>query len=109
MWSTIPLKDSHLFKIAKLKKKIKQKVITGSAILNKCELFSGIVDKWRGLPKDYIISPQLGENCWRDYNSVPYDRSKNEPVRRDVEYHKKLECVFLIINKFWDGVMQFMV
>ena len=35
MWSTIPLKDSHLFKIAASKKNLKQKMITDSAILNK--------------------------------------------------------------------------
>ena len=43
-WSTITLKNSHLFKIAELKKK-KKKLITDLAILNKWEFFSGMVDK----------------------------------------------------------------
>ena len=43
-WSTITLKNSHLFKIVEFKKK-KQKLITDLAILNKWEFFSGMVDK----------------------------------------------------------------
>ena len=34
-WSTILLKDSHLFKIAELEKFFKQKLITDLVILNK--------------------------------------------------------------------------
>ena len=48
MWSTILLKDSHLFKIVELiffLKKKKQKLIINSVILNKWESFSGMVDK----------------------------------------------------------------
>ena len=56
-WSTILLKDSHLFEIADLEKILKQKLITNSAILNKRKSFSGMVDKWHGPPKDCIISP----------------------------------------------------
>ena len=44
-WSTIPLKDSYLFKIAELEFFFKQKLITDLAILNKWESFSGMVDK----------------------------------------------------------------
>ena len=44
-WSTITLKNSHLFKIVEFKKKKKQKLITDLAILNKWEVFSGMVDK----------------------------------------------------------------
>ena len=44
-WSTIPPKNSHLFKIAELNFFLKQKVITDLAILNKWESFSGMVDK----------------------------------------------------------------
>ena len=43
-WSTITLKNSHLFKIVEFKKR-KQKLITDLAILNKWEFFSGMVDK----------------------------------------------------------------
>ena len=57
VWSTILLKDSHLFEIAELEKFLKQKLITNSAILNKKKSFSGMVDKWHGPPKDCIISP----------------------------------------------------
>ena len=39
----------------------KQKLITDSAILNKWKFFSGIVDKWYGLPEDFIISPRMEE------------------------------------------------
>ena len=56
MWSTIPLKDSHLFKIAEIKYFFKQKLITNSVILNKWESFSKTVDKWCGPPEDGIIS-----------------------------------------------------
>ena len=41
---TIPLKDSHLFKIAELEFFLKHKLITDSAILNRWESFSGMVD-----------------------------------------------------------------
>ena len=44
-WSTIPLKNSHLFKIAELNIFFKRKLITGSAILNKQKTFSRMVDK----------------------------------------------------------------
>ena len=54
--STILLKKSYSFKIVELKKILSKKLITDSAILNKWELFSEMVDKWRDLPKDYIIS-----------------------------------------------------
>ena len=56
MWSTIPLKNSHLFKIAELEIFFKQNLITDSAILNKWESLSGMVDKWRGPPEDCIVS-----------------------------------------------------
>jgi len=44
-WSTILLKDFHLFKIAELEFFLKQKLITDLVILNKWEFFSGMVDK----------------------------------------------------------------
>ena len=63
-WSIIPLKDSHLFKIAELFFFFfKQKLITDSAILNKWEFFSKMVDKWHGLLEDCIISPKV-ETTW---------------------------------------------
>ena len=58
-WSTIPLKDSHLFKIAELKKNFKQKLITDSIILNKWESFSRMMDKRRDPLEDCIISPKI--------------------------------------------------
>ena len=61
-WCVIPLKDFHLFKGAKLEKKFKQKLITDSAILNKWESISRMVDKWRSPPKDSIISPYIGHS-----------------------------------------------
>ena len=45
MWSTISLKDFHLFKIVSYKKIFKQKLITDLAILNKWKFFNGMVDK----------------------------------------------------------------
>ena len=36
---------------------LKQKLIIDSVILNKWKFFSGMVDKWRGLPEDCMISP----------------------------------------------------
>ena len=45
MWSTIPLKDLHMFKIAELEIFFKQKMIIDLAILNKWESFSRMVDK----------------------------------------------------------------
>ena len=68
MWSTISLKDSHLFKIVELEIFFKQKLITDSTILNKHKPFSGIVDKWYGTPEDCIISPKLGHKVWMQYN-----------------------------------------
>ena len=59
-WSIILLKNSYLFKIAELEIFFIQKLIIDSIILNKLEFFSEIVDKWRGLLEDYIISPILG-------------------------------------------------
>ena len=59
-WSIILLKNSSLFKIAELEIFFIQKIIIDSIILNKLEFFSRIVDKWRRLPEDYIISPILG-------------------------------------------------
>ena len=44
-WSIIPLKDSHLFKIIASENFFRQKLIINLAILNKWEIFSGIVDK----------------------------------------------------------------
>ena len=41
---TIPLKDYHLFKIAELEFVFKHKLVTDSAILNRWESFSGMVD-----------------------------------------------------------------
>ena len=55
MWSTIPLKNFHLFKIVSLNFFFKQKLITDSAILNKWKFFSGMVDKWRDPPENSII------------------------------------------------------
>ena len=46
-----------MFKFAELKKNLKQKLVTDSAILNKWESFGEIIDKWRGPPEDCIISP----------------------------------------------------
>ena len=48
MRSTIPLKDSHLFKIIELEIFLKQKLITDSTILNKWKSFNEMVDKWHG-------------------------------------------------------------
>ena len=59
MWSTIPLKNFHLFKIVHYNFFFKQKLIIDSAILNKWKFFSGMVDKCRGPPEDSIISPIL--------------------------------------------------
>ena len=61
IWSTISLKDSHLFKITELEIFFKQKLITDSAILNKWESFSGMMDKWRGPPVYCIFSPKIGK------------------------------------------------
>jgi len=44
-WSTIPIKDLHLFKIIELEIFLKQKLIIDSAILNKWESFSRMVNK----------------------------------------------------------------
>ena len=51
-----------MFKIAKLEKIFKQKLITDSVILNKWFSFSGIVDKWRGSLEDCIISLKKSVN-----------------------------------------------
>ena len=59
-WSINLLKNSSLFKIAELEIFFIPKIIIDSIILNKLEVFSRIVDKWRGLSEDYIISPILG-------------------------------------------------
>ena len=56
-WFIILLKDFYLFKIVELKFFLKQKLITDSAILNKWESFSRIVDKWSDPLEDLIISP----------------------------------------------------
>ena len=62
MWTTIPLKDSHLFKIVELKIFfLNKKLITDSIILNKWKSFSGMMDKWRRPPEDFIISPKLDQ------------------------------------------------
>ena len=42
-WSTIPLKNSDLFKIAELEIFLKQKLIINSIILNKWEFLNGMV------------------------------------------------------------------
>ena len=44
-WFIISLKDSHLFKITEFEIFLKHKLIIDSAILNKLEFFSIIVDK----------------------------------------------------------------
>lgn len=44
-WCTIPLKNSHLFKIAESDIFFKQKLIIDSTVLNKWKPFSGMVDK----------------------------------------------------------------
>ena len=52
------------------------------------------------------------QHYWRyipllgDHNLTPYNHSKNRPVWRDVDYHKRLECVFLITNWFESGMAQ---
>ena len=85
-WSTTRLKDSHLFKITKIIFFLKQKMITVSAILNKWESFSRIVDKWRGPPEDYIISPILGSNL-RDVQSEISNSSRQWflPIGKDTK------------------------
>ena len=45
-----------LSKIAEIEIFFKQKLITDLTILNKWKSFSEIIDKWRELPEDYIIS-----------------------------------------------------
>ena len=55
--STIPLKDSHLFKIAKSVISFCLKKNSNSAILNRYESFSGIVDHVIVHHVDLIISP----------------------------------------------------
>ena len=44
-WSIILIKDSHLFKLVELEFFFKQKLIIASAILNKWESFSGMMNK----------------------------------------------------------------
>ena len=58
-------------------------------------------------------SPKIRkQHYWRyipllgDHNLTPYNHSKNRPVWRDVDYHKRLECVFLITNWFGSGMAQ---
>ena len=58
-------------------------------------------------------SPKIRkQHYWRyipllgDHNLTPYNHSKNRPVWRDVDYHKRLECVFLITNWFGSGMVQ---
>ena len=43
-----------------------------------------------------------GRDCWEDHNLTPYNHSKNRLTWCYVECHKRFECVFLIINWFWD-------
>ena len=59
MWFIILLKNFHQFKIVELENFFKQKLITDSVILNKWKSFSGIVNKRRGPPENFIISPYL--------------------------------------------------
>ena len=40
------------------------------------------------------------EGLLGDHNSTSYNHSKNRPPGHDVEFHKRFECVFLIINWF---------
>ena len=47
---TIPLKDRHLFKIAESLINFRLKKFSNSAILNRCESFSGMVDHVTCLP-----------------------------------------------------------
>ena len=47
---TIPLKDHNLFKIAELLINFRLKKFSNSAILNRCEFFSGMVDHVTCLP-----------------------------------------------------------
>ena len=47
--------------------------------------------------------------CWGGHNLTPYNHSKNKPVWCDVECHKRIECVFLMINWFWGEMAQLTV
>ena len=47
-----------------------------------------------------------GKDCWGDHNLTLYNHSKNRYTWRDVETHKRFECVFLITNWFWGGMAQ---
>ena len=56
--------------IRKLWEIIEDSIITDSAILNKWKFFSGMVDKWHGLPEDSIISHNfLIEPIWEQFIS----------------------------------------
>ena len=50
-----------------------------------------------------------GRDYWRDHNLTPYNYSKNKSAWRNVECHKRFECVFYITNWFWGGMTQLTV
>ena len=56
MWSTILLKNSHLFEIIEVEIFFKYNLITDSIILNKKKSFSGMIEKWRDPPEWYNYS-----------------------------------------------------
>ena len=60
-------------------------------------LTNGIRAKVMDLSHGSVI---VREGLLGDHNSTSYNHSKNRPPGRDVEFHKRFECVFLIINWF---------
>lgn len=47
-----------------------------------------------------------GKDCWGDYNSTLHNHSKNRPAGDDVEYYKRFEFIFPIINGFHQWVLR---
>ena len=60
-------------------------------------------------PKSWVRVTRMSlwvRDCWGDHNLTPYNHSKNRLAWRDVECHKRFECVFLITNWFWGEMAQ---
>ena len=78
-----------MFKIAKLEKIFKQKLITDSVILNKWFSFSGIVDKWRGSLEDCIISLKKSVNKSQLEMNVEKKVVNIQPIYEPLKKQKK--------------------